>query len=352
MRPLNVLPSITWPGPSGSRAPRCRLLSQPRRRPWPHSAASTTRSSVWRGLTFSQPAPRRPGGVGRVERLDEHALVAAGERVVEHRARRRGVRRDRSRHPRVLRHELGERLEPLAARAVDQVLAAGVQHVEEQRGERGGAGRAARVPMRLAVTWNGSGRPSARSAIASPSSTAVSVGQRERRLDDLGHARGDVVERAREHAHVVAAPVHLHAHAVELELDRRRADPLERGVEVVAGGGEHRLHRAQQLERDPAQTRPRPPSARPRRPRRGRRAASAPGGRRRAARRPPSPPRRSSRRRARPGRCRPAAARRGSAARPRSRARTAPAPPRAGRPATRPRPCSRSARTPPPPRRP
>ena len=60
VRPLNVLPSITKPAPDGSRAPRCRLLSQPRRRPWPHSAASTTRSSVWRGLTFSQPAPRRP----------------------------------------------------------------------------------------------------------------------------------------------------------------------------------------------------------------------------------------------------------------------------------------------------
>ena len=48
------------PAARGSRAPRWRLLSQPRRRPWPHSAASTTRSSVWARFTFSQPAPRLP----------------------------------------------------------------------------------------------------------------------------------------------------------------------------------------------------------------------------------------------------------------------------------------------------
>ena len=51
--PLNVLPSMTKPPSSGSRAPRCRLLSQPCRRPWPHSAASTTRSSVRACLILS-----------------------------------------------------------------------------------------------------------------------------------------------------------------------------------------------------------------------------------------------------------------------------------------------------------
>ena len=43
--PLKVLPSITNP-PSGSRAPRWMLESQPFRRPEPSSTASTTRSSV------------------------------------------------------------------------------------------------------------------------------------------------------------------------------------------------------------------------------------------------------------------------------------------------------------------
>ena len=44
-------------------------------------------------------------------------------------------------------------------------------------------------------------------------------GQRQRGLDDLGHARGDVVERAREDGHVVAVAVDLDARAVELPLD-------------------------------------------------------------------------------------------------------------------------------------
>ncbi len=61
--PLNVLPSITKP-PAGSRAPRCRFDNHPRRRPEPHSTARTTRSSVCRGFTFTQPAPRRPASYG------------------------------------------------------------------------------------------------------------------------------------------------------------------------------------------------------------------------------------------------------------------------------------------------
>ena len=54
--PLKVLPSITNSPVAGSRAPRWMLLSQPSRRPLPHSAASTTRSSVCAGFTLSQRA--------------------------------------------------------------------------------------------------------------------------------------------------------------------------------------------------------------------------------------------------------------------------------------------------------
>ena len=148
---------------------------------------------------------------------------------------RRGVVGDqRARHPAAPRAPAASSAaDALGAGAVEQVLAVDVQHVEEQRRERRVAS-ARRAPKRLAVTWNGSGRPSGRSAIASPSSTAVARRQRERRLDDLGHARGDVVEAAREDAHLVAAAVDLHARAVELPLDRRRAGPLERRVDVVA----------------------------------------------------------------------------------------------------------------------
>ena len=59
VRPLNVLPTMTNV-PSGPRAPRCRFESQPCRRPWPHSAASTTRSSVRTGFTLRHAPPRRP----------------------------------------------------------------------------------------------------------------------------------------------------------------------------------------------------------------------------------------------------------------------------------------------------
>ena len=79
VRPLNVLPTITK-SPSAPRAPRWRFDSQPWRRPWPHSTASTTRSSVCTGLTLRQAPPRRPASYGGVEVLDHHALVAGGER--------------------------------------------------------------------------------------------------------------------------------------------------------------------------------------------------------------------------------------------------------------------------------
>ena len=58
--PLNVFPSMTKSPVEGSRAPRWRLLSHPRLRPLPHSAASTTRSSVSAVLIFSQALPREP----------------------------------------------------------------------------------------------------------------------------------------------------------------------------------------------------------------------------------------------------------------------------------------------------
>ena len=78
--PLNVLPSMTKPPRSPSRAPRCRLLSVPVRRPLPHSAARMTRSSVC--ACYLQ--PRRaatPGRVAGVERLGHHAFMARRERA-------------------------------------------------------------------------------------------------------------------------------------------------------------------------------------------------------------------------------------------------------------------------------
>ena len=70
------------------------------------------------------------------------------------------------------------------------------------------------------------------------------VGHRQaaRDLDDLGHAVRDIGEVASEHPHLVARPVHLDARAVELVLDRRLADLLDRRGRGRGGCREHRLH--------------------------------------------------------------------------------------------------------------
>ena len=103
VRPLKVLPSMTRPPVSGSRAPRCRLDSTPRRRPCPHSAASTTRSSVCRGLTLIHSLPRRPARYGESRDFRTTPFVTAGDRVGQEGLGRRRVRghdaRDEQRRP-------------------------------------------------------------------------------------------------------------------------------------------------------------------------------------------------------------------------------------------------------------
>lgn len=54
-------------------------------------------------------------------------------------------------------------------------------------------------------------------------------------LHDAGQASGDVVQAAGEYPHVGAAPVHLHARAVELPFDGRGSDVGE-GVDQPATG--------------------------------------------------------------------------------------------------------------------
>ena len=77
--------------------------------------------------------------------------------------------------------------------------------------------------------------------------------QRQRDVDDPGHAGGDVVERAREDADVAPVAVDLDADAVELPLDRRGAELVHRGGDVRGRRGEHRAHRAADLEPERAQ---------------------------------------------------------------------------------------------------
>ena len=77
--------------------------------------------------------------------------------------------------------------------------------------------------------------------------------QRQRGLHDPRHPLGDVVERAAEDGDVVAVAVDLRADAVELPLDRGRAQLLHRDLDVGSGGGEHRPDAAADLQPDLAQ---------------------------------------------------------------------------------------------------
>ena len=145
--------------------------------------------------------------------------------------------------------------EPLARRA-GRAASARPASGSRRRSSAAAAPGAARStsslrPKRRIVTWNGCGRPSGRSAIASPSRISSRAGSARDRLDDLGHGAGHVVELAREDAHLVAALVDLDARAVELPLERRLAEPRERLGDVLGGLRQHRLHRPEQLDRKP-----------------------------------------------------------------------------------------------------
>ena len=165
--PLKVLPSMTQPPRRRDRARRGAGWTASRcRRPWPHSAASTTRSSVCARLTLSQLAPRPPGLVRRVERLRHHAFVAARQRVGVEVLGGGDVGGDDARDHERRRQRGGERVEALVRRAVEQRRR---RRRCRQSKKKTASGSSARMrstsslrPKRRIVTWNGSGAPSAR----------------------------------------------------------------------------------------------------------------------------------------------------------------------------------------------
>ena len=199
--PLNVLPTITKP--SSPRAPRWRLDSQPWRRPWPHSAARTTRSNVCTGLTLRHEPPRRPAAYGDARSLtitpssprptaSSMNAAASSASAVTIEGRRNGSG-----------HELVEGIASTRRqRLVDQ----------RRRRRRGGRRRSRRpsppprpaaawAPKSPIVSWKRRGPPSS----VEPGDLAVeheiAAGQAGDERHDAGQAVGDVVEVAREQAH-------------------------------------------------------------------------------------------------------------------------------------------------------
>ena len=238
--------------------------------------------------------------------------MARGERRRERGLGARGVVHQDARHAERGGNPCCEGGDPIARGVVDEVLAVEVEAVEQAQRQR----------ARPRATGRATGRDlkRERSLIGVEGDRlAVEHGvahrQRACDLDDLGHARGHVVEAPAEDRDVAVAHVHLHAHSVELPL--RAA--LSRGARSRS---RHPVRCRRASARADARPRCGTPRARalhrrapPRRPSGGRLPAGARGVRLPAGPPRPAQPRRSARRRARPGAGRPSGGRAGIAAR-------------------------------------
>ena len=132
---------------------------------------------------------------------------------------------------------------------VDEVAAVGVQHVEEEGGERHLGAEPVDVG-RARGAGPGDLEGSRAAALVEDDRLAVehevAPGQRGHRLDHLGKPLGDLVEAAREDGDLAAAAVHLDPDAVELAVDEhaRAGESVDRLGGGLRGGGEHRAQRA------------------------------------------------------------------------------------------------------------
>ena len=195
------------------------------------------------------PGAAAPAGVvGRVERLDHHALVAGVDGAVEERRRLRGVGGDDRGQARRRRHDRRQQLAPHAERLVD-----------DGRRRRRAARRRSRPPGRA----RGRRRRRRRSRPSCPGSGAARPRRRRRaprrrargrRPGSAAHdgrhgpeAVGDLVQVAGVDAHLAVVAVGLDPGPVELPLDRCRTGRGERGGDVG-----RRATRASAARRDPA----------------------------------------------------------------------------------------------------
>ena len=204
-----------------SRAPRWMLESQPWRRPEPHSTASTTRSRVCTGFTFTQAEPRRPASYGAARFLTTTPSWPRSSTCETNASASSGSASDQPRHQVLLRHQRGQRLEPLGAGGVEQVAAVEVEQVEE-------VGREVRRPRSSPCGTRSPGTaaagPGRRGRAPRRRGRSRSPGARARR-DHLGQPVGDVLQRAGGDDDLVATAVHLDPDAVELGVDRRPSPP-------------------------------------------------------------------------------------------------------------------------------
>src|SRR6266702_4394548 len=165
---------------------------------------------------------------------------------------------DKARDENLRREKFRERVETLPRALRGEVCPVGEQAVEEKdaQGER----RAQRLHVELAPeaahgflerVGRAVGPECNRLAIKNQL-TRCTIAQR---LDDLGYGGGDLVEAARIDTDFAARLVRLHACAVQLPLEGRGAEALERVGDVLRGLRKHRLHRLENREREAREAR-------------------------------------------------------------------------------------------------
>src|SRR6266513_161977 len=200
-----------------------------------------------------EPARAAPARfVERIERLRHDALVAAREGVGIERRRPRLVGGHYARDEVFLQNRSLKGLTPIDACLVDERLALAQPAVEEKHRQRQLAAHfphvqlAAEAPHRhlegmgLAVRAQGD-----RLAVEDQRAHREPAHRR----NDLGNRGSDVVQIAREDAHLTAGFMHLHTRAIELPFEDRGAKRSQRRLHVLSGLREHRQHRLHQPDR-------------------------------------------------------------------------------------------------------
>ena len=193
--------------PTGSRAPRWRLLSQPCAAAVSPLGGEDHQIQGLHRLHLEPSAPRAAGLVRRIERLGHDAFVASRQRRLQKLPRFGRSRRSTRRGITSGAGSLGQRREAPSSGSSSSALPSRYRRSKKkaESGSSRAAGRS-RACGRTGAWWSetGGGLPSGRSATASPSrisSRAASPGC----LDQLRHAAGDLVQPPGEDPHVLAA---------------------------------------------------------------------------------------------------------------------------------------------------
>src|SRR6266851_804160 len=182
------------------------------------------------------------GRVAAVQRLDDDALVTAGDGIAEERLGNDPICRDGTRDDQTGRHDPGEQCIPLTAGHVDQVRAIEMQEIEEEWRQRQAipltpAAVLARHPGRGDLEGPGASVRIERHGF--PVEHRCAQVQAQHGGGDLRNPGGNVIERPGEDRHLSFVPVRLDPDSVNLPFQGRRRYPVKGGSNAYCGCCEH-----------------------------------------------------------------------------------------------------------------